>query len=329
MNQLVKSKIEGIGKAIPSRVLTNFDLEKMVDTSDEWIIKRTGIRERRILAEDELCSDLAVKASLSAIENAGLTPADIDLIMVATVTPDMPFPSTACLVQSKIGARDIPAYDFSAGCTGFIYGLIMADNFLKTKYCNHVLLVGVEILSRIVDWEDRSTCVLFGDAAGAVVVGNSNNDSGVLSTYMSANGSLADLLYMPGGGSKFPATKESVENKLHCLKMEGNEVFKAAVNAMKESALVALDRANIKKEQVDWLIPHQANIRIIDFLRRSLKMPEEKVVVTIDKLGNTSAASVPTAMAVAVEDGRIKEGDLVLLVAFGAGFTWGSVLLRW
>ncbi|MBN1754688.1 ketoacyl-ACP synthase III [bacterium] len=326
---MVRSKILGVGMGIPERVLTNFDLEKMVDTSDEWIVQRTGIRERRISDTQTASSDLATVASLQAIESAGLTPQDIDLILVGTVTPDTLFPSTACLLQHKLGARQVPAYDFSAGCTGFIYGLVMAESFLNYGSYQHILVVGVESLSKITDWEDRSTCVLFGDAAGAVVVGKSEDASGILSTYLGADGSLGNLLYIPAGGSRLPATQRTLDQRQHYLKMEGNEVFKAAVNAMKMSAMQALKKAKMSKEDVDWLIPHQANIRIIDFLAKMLKLPREKVIVTIDKLGNTSAASIPTALAMAVQDGRIKPGHNVLMVAFGAGFTWGSVLVRW
>ncbi len=327
---MITSKILGVGDKFPRKVLTNEDLEKIVDTSDEWITQRTGIKKRRITENGETASDLAVVAARDAIEDANLTPKDIDMIVVATVTPDMPFPSTGCVLQDRLGIEDIPAFDLSAGCTGFIYALTVADSFIKSGSVNNILVIGVELLSKITDWEDRGTCVLFGDAAGAVVLGRSDDDNtGILSTYISADGRLGDLLKMPGGGSKMPASHESIDKKLHYLKMEGNDVFKSAVRAMERSALKGLKAANMSADELDWLVPHQANIRIIDFLARRLDMPSEKVVVTIDEYGNTSSASIPTSFCEAIKDGRIKRGDSVLMVAFGAGFTWGSVLLRY
>lgn len=324
-----KSKIKGVGAHFPERVLTNEDLEEIVDTSDEWITKRTGIKKRRISGDDVASSDLAVEASEEAIEDAGINTGDIDLILVATVTPDMPFPSTACIVQKKLGLKNLPAFDVSAGCTGFIYGLHIADSFVRAGKYENILLVGVESLSKITDWEDRSTCVLFGDAAGAVIVSPSDDESNILSTYVSADGELGHLLRMPAGGSKTPASQESVDKNLHCVQMEGNDVFKSAVRAMEEAALKGLERGGLSAEELDWLVPHQANIRIIDFLAKRLDLPKEKVVVTIEKYGNTSSASIPTSFHEAIQKGSITKGDNVLMVAFGAGFTWGSVLLQY
>ncbi len=323
------SKILGTGSYVPEKVLTNADLEKIVDTSDEWITTRTGIKERRVSEADVPSSELALKAAQKALEMAQIPPQKLDLILVATVTPDHMFPSTACLLQHKLGARKVMAYDLSAGCTGFIYGVIQADKFIRSGAAKYVLVVGVEELTKITNWTDRSTCVLFGDGAGAVIMGPSNDNAGIMATYAASDGSLKELLYQPAGGSAMPASKETVEKNLHTVVMLGNEVFKHAVRSMEEAALKGLELAGLSLDELDWLVPHQANIRIIDFLARRLKLPMERVVVTIDKYGNTSAASIPISLDEAVRDGRIKPGDNVLMVAFGAGFTWGSVVMRW
>ncbi|UCG91888.1 MAG: ketoacyl-ACP synthase III [candidate division WOR-3 bacterium] len=324
----MRACISGIGTYVPDKILTNFDLEKIVDTSDEWIRTRSGIRERRIAADATATSDLAAHAAKKAMKSAGLTPKEIEAIILGTATPDMLFPSTACLVQSKIGAQQIISFDISAGCTGFLYALAIADSFIKNGFDN-VLVIGAESLSKITDFTDRATCVLFGDGAGAAVVKKTNDESGILSSYFAADGNSWNLLYQPAGGSKIPASHESVENRLHYIKMEGNEVFKLAVRAMAEAAVETLKRANIVRNEVDLLIPHQANIRIIEATAKRLNMPMEKVALNLDKYGNTSAASIPLALEEAVQNGRIKKGDLILMVAFGAGFTWGGVLMRW
>ena len=327
----MRTKILGTGSFVPEKVLTNFDLEKIVDTSDEWIRTRTGIIERRIADENTPSSELALKASERALDMAKISPDQLDLIIVGTVTPDYMFPSTACILQDKLGARKIMAYDQSAGCTGFIYAIRQADAFIRSGMAKYALAVGVEELTKITNWTDRSTCVLFGDGAGAAVLGpvDDEDESGILSTYAAADGSLGDLLIQQAGGSAMPASHESVDKNLHTIYMNGNEVFKHAVRSMEEAALKGLELSGIPMEKLNWLVPHQANIRIIDFLARRLKLPMEQVVVTIDKYGNTSASSIPIALDEAVRDGRIKEGDYVLLVAFGAGFTWGSAMIRW
>jgi 3-oxoacyl-[acyl-carrier-protein] synthase-3 len=324
----MKSQIVSVDFYVPEKVLTNFDLEKIVDTSDEWIRTRSGIKERRIAGEGVATSDLAAVAAKRAIESAEMTPKDIQAIILGTATPDMLFPSTACLVQTKIGARKVISFDISAGCTGFLYGLTIADSFIKNGLDN-VLVIGAEALSKVMDFTDRTTCVLFGDGAGAAVLKKSNQDNGIIASYFAADGASWKLLHQPAGGSKTPASKESIENRLHYIKMEGNEVFKLAVRAMAEAAVETLKRADISSDKIDLLIPHQANIRIIDATAKRLNLPKEKVYINLDKYGNTSAASIPIAFNEALKAGKIKKGSLVLMVAFGAGFTWGGVLLRW
>jgi len=305
-------------------------LERLVDTSDEWIIERTGIKERHIAAPGEATSDLAFYAAKNAIEKAGLKPKDIDAIIVATATPDMFFPATACLLQDRLGARKVACVDVEAACPGFIYGLDIARGFLELKdNYRTVLVVGAETLSRIVDWNDRNTCVLFGDGAGAAVLIRDDSEYGILSSYLGGDGRLANLLYMPAGGSRLPASRETVEKRLHYIKMQGREVFKYAVLGMQESSLRALKAAGISPDEVTWLIPHQANMRIIDATRERLGLPAEKVYINIQRYGNTSAASIPIALAEMEEGGVLKRGDIVLMVAFGAGFTWGATLVRW
>ncbi len=320
--------VAGIGCYVPDKILTNLDFEKMVDTSDEWIRTRSGIRERRISDDHVTTSDLAARAAMRALESSKIKAKALEAIITATATPDMLFPSTACLVQSKIGARKIISFDISAGCTGFLYGLSIADSYVKNGYDN-VLVIGAEQLTKITDYTDRSTCVLFGDGAGAVVVKKTDDNRGIISSYFAADGSYGNLLYQPAGGSQLPASHDSVDKRLHYIKMAGNEVFKVAVRAMAEAAIMTLKRANISKEKVDFLVPHQANIRIIEATAKRLNIPMERVCVNLDKYGNTSAASIPLALEEAVNEGRIKRGDLVLMVAFGAGFTWAGVLVRW
>ena len=322
-------KILGVGSYLPGKVLTNFDLEKMVDTSDEWIRTRTGIQIRHIAADDEATSDLVVQAAREAIANAAIQADDIDTIIVATVTPDHLFPSTAAIVQAALHLRAVPALDISAACSGFIYGLILANGLLKTSTSKCVLLVGAETLTKITDWQDRNTCVLFGDGAGAVVLKLAQDDSDILAYDWHADGSLGELLIQPAGGTRMPATTETVEKRLHYIKMQGREVFKHAVRCMSESATRVLELAGVGADKLRLFIPHQANIRIIEAVRERLGLPQDKVMVTIHKHANVSAASIPLALYDAVKEGKIDRGDLVLLTAFGGGFTWGSVLLRW
>jgi 3-oxoacyl-[acyl-carrier-protein] synthase-3 len=324
-----KIKITGTGFYAPEKILTNFDLEKMVDTSDEWIVTRTGIRERRIGPDNQATSDLAVAAAQNTLENAGLKVKDIDLIIVGTSTPDTIFPSTACWVQNKLGADHIPAFDISAGCTGFIYGMILAEGLILNGTNKRILLIGSEFLTRVTNWKDRNTCVLFGDGAGAVVLEESRDDSGMLSSYWKADGKLGDLLSQPGGGSKIPPTAEMLAQDLQYLQMKGNEVFKHAVKRMGEAAVAALKRAGLSTDEVDYLIPHQANIRIIDATGRRLKLPPEKVYSNIHKYGNVSVATIPIALHELNDSGKLKRGNIIVMDAFGAGFTWAALTYRW
>ncbi|MCQ2009448.1 MAG: beta-ketoacyl-ACP synthase III [Sporolactobacillus sp.] len=305
--------ILGMGKFIPERVVTNTDLEKVMDTSDEWIRTRTGIEERRIANDETDTSDMAFAAAEQAIKNAGLTASDIDLILVATVTPDHPFPSVACMLQDRLGARRIPAMDISAACSGFIYGMVTAKQFIDNDTFHHVLVVGVEKLSKITNWDDRGTAVLFGDAAAAAVLGNVSEGHGILSFELGADGSGGSYLYQDG---KY-------------IKMNGREVFKFAVRQMGESAVHVVEKAGLKKEDIDYLIPHQANIRIMEASRERLEIPEEKMIKTIQKYGNTSASSIPLALVDAVEEGKVKDGDVLVMVGFGGGLTWGALTLKW
>lgn len=318
----IYSRIVGTGSYLPSKVLTNHDLERMVDTSDEWIYTRTGIRQRHIAAEDENTSDLALAASRRAIEAAGIRPQDIGLIIVATTTPDMVFPSTACILQAKLGIRSSPAFDVQAVCSGFVYGLATADHFMRGGQYGYALVVGTEIYSRILDWNDRSTCVLFGDGAGAVVL-RQDRTPGIMSSHLHADGSYADILSVPGTVSGGTVKGRPL------LRMDGNTVFKFAVRVMGEVAGEALEANHLDKSDLDWLIPHQANVRIIQATARKLGMSMEKMVTTVDRHANTSAASIPLALDEAVRDGRIRSGQRVLLAGVGGGFTWGSVLLEW
>ena len=321
--------VTGVGSYVPSRVMTNADLEKLVETSDEWIFTRTGIRERRIAAQDEFTSDMAALAAHKAMLMAGVTADQIDLIIVATITPDMPFPNTACLVQRKLGARKCAAFDVEAACSGFIYALEIGQQFITTRAYNTVLVIGAEKLSSIVDWTDRNTCVLFGDGAGAAILQSREGSHGLLTTVMGADGSNADLLYMPGGGSRCPATADSVAGRQHFLRMTGKETFKNAVQAMYGAAKEALKQCELDITQIKCVIPHQANRRIIDAVADRLGATPEQLFVNLDRYGNTSAASVAIALDEAVATGRVQRGDLVLLVAFGAGLTWGAAVIEW
>jgi 3-oxoacyl-[acyl-carrier-protein] synthase-3 len=316
------SRIIGTGKYLPERVLTNFDLEKMVETSDEWIRSRTGIERRHIAAENEATSDLAYHAARAAIEDAGLTPADIDFIVVGTTTPDLIFPNVACLLQEKLGVRRGPAFSLEAACTGFIYSLAVADQFVRSGQAKHALVIGAETMSRIIDWTDRETCVLFGDGAGAVVL-EAGEEPGIIYSTLGADGRYRELLYASSGVS----TRHK-EGDVAALRMKGNEVFKVAVKTLENLVDDVIEKNHLEQGQIDWLIPHQANIRIINATAKRLRMPMERVVLTVKDHGNTSAASVPMALDTAIKDGRVKRGDLLLLEAFGGGFTWGASLVR-
>jgi 3-oxoacyl-[acyl-carrier-protein] synthase-3 len=324
------TRIIGTGAYVPARVLTNADLEKLVDTSDEWIVTRTGISERHISSDVEATSDLAFHAAQAALEAASLDVMDLDMILVATVTPDMFFPSTACMLQDRLGARRAAALDISAACSGFIYGLGVADGLVRAGTARTVLLVGGETLTKVVNWQDRNTCVLFGDGAGAVVLRADEGDRGILSTHLYADGSRGSLLILPGGGSRHPVSQALVDAGLAKIQMNGgNEVFKLAVRAMEDAALTALKQHGLEVNDIDHLISHQANLRIISALGQRLGVPNQKVIANVQKVGNTSAASIPMALDEAVRDGRVKAGDLILLCAFGGGLTWASALIRW
>jgi 3-oxoacyl-[acyl-carrier-protein] synthase-3 len=321
--------IIGIGAHVPEGTLTNLDLEQMVDTSDEWILERTGIRKRHKADSKTATSDLAVRAALRALEDAGMVAADIDVIILGTATPDMFFPSTACLVQKEIGARNAAAFDVSAACSGFLYGLSIAEDFVKAEKYKRVLVIGAETLTKIVDWTDRSTCVLFGDGAGAAVVGRIGEGRGIISSLLASDGTMGELLKLPAGGSRMPPTAETIKAGLHYVKMEGNKLFKAAVKAMASAATEVLEDAGYTGDDLDLLVTHQANMRIIDATARRIDVPKEKVFSNVDMYGNTSAASIPIALTEARDKGILKEGMLVELVSFGGGLTWASVLLRW
>ena len=323
-----KAGIVGVGSYVPKNIISNFDLEKIMDTSDEWIKTRTGIRERRIVDENEATSDLATKAALNAIKDANLTPEDIDLIIVATITPDMIFPSTACLVQANIKATKAACFDLEAACSGFIYGITVAKQFIESDTYKHVLVIGAEALSRILDYEDRSTAILFGDGAGAVVMGPVS-EGGVLSTSLGSDGNGKDYLNIPAGGSKTPASEDSIKNRLHFIKMAGSDVFKFAVRIMQDASVECIKSANLEIQDIDYLIPHQANIRIIEASAKRLKLSMDKVYVKLDKYGNMSAASIPVALDEAYREGKIKKGDNIVLVGFGGGLTWGASVVRW
>jgi len=321
--------IVGTGSYVPDKVLTNDDLEEMVDTSDEWIQSRTGIKKRRIADDDQASSDLALEASKEALEDASLDPNDIDLVIVSTATPDMNFPSTACVLLDKLDTSGCAAFDLSAACSGYIYGLSVAHGHITSGFAEHVLVVGAETLSKITNWEDRTTCVLFGDGASALILSDrtSENGAGVDSMYVNADGEYKDILSVPAGGSACPITKQVLEQGKHYLQMDGPAVFKVAVRKMKEAATQALDEANLSPEKIDWVICHQANLRIMDAVRKRLGVDEEKMIVNLQEYGNTSAASIGLAFDEARCDGRIDSGDKILMVAFGGGLTWASCVV--
>ena len=323
------ARITGIGHYLPKKILTNADFEKMVDTSDEWILTRSGIRERHITADDQFSSDMAFEASKMALADAGVDPKDLDTIIVATVTPDMPLPSTGCLLQEMLGAKKAAAFDVSAACSGFIYGLSIGSSMLESGKAKKVLVVGVETLSSITDYTDRTTCVLFGDGCGAVVLEEGEPGEGVLSTFMQSDGGEKELLYIIAGGAKTPLTTERIEAGEHYIRMKGDGLFKYAVKAMVGAARHTLKEAGLGTEDVNYLIPHQANIRIIEGVRKRLKLEKEQVVVNIDHVGNTSSASIPIALSELKESGTLKKGDLVIMVAFGGGLTWGAALIKY
>jgi 3-oxoacyl-[acyl-carrier-protein] synthase-3 len=324
----MRARITGTGSYAPPKVLTNRDLEAMVATSDEWIIERTGIRERRVAAPGEACSDLAVKAAEQALRAAGVRAEDLDLILLATCTGDYPLPATACLVQHRLGASRAAACDLSAACCGFVYALSVADAYIRTGM-RHVLVIGSEVMSAILDWSDRNTCILFGDGAGAAVVSGVPGDAGILSTHLHSDGGLHELIAVPGGGSRLPLSEKVVAEKLNCVKMKGNETFKVAVRMLEEIARETLASNKLTIGDVDLYVPHQANIRILKAVAERLGLPLEKIMLNLDRYGNTSAASIPIALDEAVRQGRIKDGSLVMLGAFGAGLTWASALIRW
>ncbi len=324
----MKACIAGTGSYAPAKVVTNADLERMVATSDEWIRERTGIRDRRIAATGEACSDLAVQAGKRALTAAGLAATDLDMILVATCTGDYPLPATACLVQHQLGATKAAACDLSAACCGFVYALSVADAYVKSGM-RHVLVIGSEVMSAITDWTDRNTCVLFGDGAGAVVVSASDGEQGILSTHLRSDGTLCELIMVPGGGSRTPPSEKVIAERLQYIKMKGNETFKVAVRTLEEIARTTLSANGLRVEDLDLYVPHQANVRILKAVMERLGLPREKVLLNLDRYGNTSAASIPIALDEAVREGRIKDGSLVMLGAFGAGLTWASAVIRW
>ncbi len=323
-----RSRILGTGRYVPEKVLENADLEAMVDTSDAWIRERTGIRRRHVAADHEVTSDMAAAAAKRALESAGLSAADVDLIIVGTVTPDSPLPACAVHVQQKIGAEGVPAFDLSAACAGFLYGITIADQFIASGAARCVLVVGVELLSRILNWDDRTTCVLFGDGAGAVVMGPSRDDRGILSSRIFTDGSLASALFIPGGGAAEPLTPEGLEKKRNKVHMVGSEVFKTAIRNLTSASTLALKEAGLTSKELDWVVAHQANLRIITQVSDRLGFPLDKFVLNLEEYGNTSSASIPIALDEAVRDGRIKPGQNILMCALGAGISWGAAIVR-
>lgn len=326
---MIRARITGTGSYVPERTVTNVDLEKFVDTSDEWIRTRTGIVERHLVVEGENASDLATRAAERALAMAGVDARDLDLIIVGTITGDYPWPATACIVQSNLGAVNAGAFDLSAACSGFLYSLAMASDRIMAGHAKKILVIGAEVLSRIVDWSDRNTCVLFGDGAGAVVLEACEGERGVLSTHLQADGSQLELLYQPGFGTKMVPSAEAIARGDHYLKMQGNEVFKVAVRSMAEIAKVALDANGMTVADVDLFIPHQANVRILDATAKRVGLRDDQVYINVDRFGNTSGATIPIALDEVNRAGRLKEGDILLFDAFGGGFTWASALVRW
>lgn len=325
-----KTKISGVGSYLPEKVLSNFDLEKMVDTNNQWIMERTGIERRHIAHDGEATSDLAYHASVKALKMAGLTATDLDMIIVCTVSPDHVMPSTACLLQSKLGCRNIMSFDLAAACSGFVYGLTVADQFIKTGMYKHILVIGGEVLHRLVNYKDRETCILFGDGAGAWIASRTGktDPNVIMSSHLRADGALGELFVLPAGGSRIPFSQDVLDNNLQYVKMKGREIFKNAVRTMTECCHEVLRTADVPVEDVDWLVPHQANVRILESVADHFKFPKEKVVISLHETGNTSAASIPLAFDMAFQEGRIKRGQLILLTAFGAGLTSGSLLFR-
>jgi len=327
---VIRARIAGTGSYMPEKVLTNFDIEKMVDTTSDWITTRTGIEERRIAAEGEFTSDLATRAAERALEMAGVPASEIDLIILGTITGDYPWPATACIVQNNLGAINAYAYDISAACSGFVYALACASDFIQAGRGKKVLVIGAETLSRIVDWTDRNTCVLFGDGAGAVVLEATDDaDTGIISSHMHSDGSFLDLLYQPGFGTRMTPSIEKIEDRSSYLKMQGNEVFKVAVRSLTDVSLEALTANNLSTSDVSLFIPHQANKRILEATAKRIKLRDDQVYINVHKYGNTSGATIPVAMDEANRAGMLKSGDIILLSAFGGGFTWGSTLIRW
>jgi 3-oxoacyl-[acyl-carrier-protein] synthase-3 len=326
---MFRSRIIGTGSSVPGKVLTNKDFEKLVDTSEEWIVSRTGIRQRHIATAGECSSTFGYRAALSALEMAGTAPDELDMIIVGTISPDMPMPSVACFVQHRLKASRASAFDVSAGCTGFLYALTVGDSFIRSGMHKKILVIGAETLSKFTDYQDRTTCVLFGDGAGAVVLAAEKGERGILSTHLYADGAYTDYLLIPGGGSRTPASHDSIDARQHFIKMDGNKVFKVAVKSLEEAALTALEKNNLTGDDIDLLISHQANFRIIDAIAKRLNLHAEKVFLNIERYGNTSSASIPIALDEANRQHRIKKNDIILLDAFGAGLTWGAALIRW
>ena len=327
---MYQARIAGTGSYLPTKILSNSDLEKLVDTNDQWIRERTGIVRRHLAAEGEVTSDLALQASLKALQDSGLSPLDIDMIIVATVSGDQTMPSTACVLQNKLGCRNVVAFDLSAACSGFVYGLSVADQFIRTGMYRHVLVVGAEVLHRFVNYKDRETCILFGDGAGAFVVSRAEpqDTQVILSTHLQADGGLGDLFTLPAGGSKLPLTQSVLDQELQFVRMKGREIFKNAVRTLTECSRQALEHNHVSAEQVDWLVPHQANVRILEAVANHFHFPMEKVIVSLEETGNTSAASIPIAFDLARQQNKIQRGQTILLAAFGAGLTAGSALIR-
>jgi 3-oxoacyl-[acyl-carrier-protein] synthase-3 len=323
-----RAAITGLGAYLPEKVLTNADIEKLVDTTDEWIRTRTGIRERRIAAEGQATSDLALPAAQEALKNAGLTPQDLDIIIVGTTSPDMIFPSASCYLQAKLGAS-CGAFDLAAACSGFVYALSVAEGFVKSGIYKNALVVGAETITKLINWKDRGTCILFGDGAGAAVVSRSRDGHGILASYLGADGNQSELLQIPAGGSKIPTSAETVANGLHYIRMAGPELFKIAVKTMEQAVLKVLEHENLQVKDINCLIPHQANSRILSAVADRLKIAPEKVFINVDRYGNMSSASTVVALYEAVKSGVVKKGDYVVLVAFGGGLTWGASLIKW
>ncbi|TEU03593.1 ketoacyl-ACP synthase III [Candidatus Aerophobetes bacterium] len=329
MMKMRKTKIAGTGSYLPEKILTNADLEKMIDTSDEWIRTRTGIKERRIVAQDQAASDLAYEASRKAMQAAQVKAEELDMIIVATITPDMIFPATACVLQERLGAKGVASFDLEAACSGFLYGISIGSQFIATGMYDNILVVAAEALSKIIDWKDRSTCVIFADGAGAAVLQPSFDNSGIISNYLGADGTGADLVGVPAGGSRLPASQETVRDRQHYMKMRGNGLFKRAVKAMIQAIDVSLEKGGLTYNEIDFFIPHQANIRIINPVAKRIGLDKNKVCINLDQCGNMSAASVAVALDQAVREGKIKKGDKVLLTCFGGGLTWASLVIEW